>query len=162
MKKIHRVSDCFATPWTVAHQAPLSMGFPRKDYWSGLSFPSPPFSLKLTKFISFYKFYEQIDLFITFWVFPLHFSAQNAFSEACRQLLSCKIMSQVKICLWELKKNLGLVLAVILPSCVIRDKVLMTLELISQLLNVLGLNVMMYIKIFSITPMYGSSPKAWF
>ena len=25
----------------VAHQAPLSMGFPRKDYWSGLPFPSP-------------------------------------------------------------------------------------------------------------------------
>ena len=31
----------FATPWTVAHQAPLSMGFPRQGYWSGLHFPSP-------------------------------------------------------------------------------------------------------------------------
>ena len=31
----------FATPWTVAHQAPVSMGFPRQKYWSGLSFPSP-------------------------------------------------------------------------------------------------------------------------
>ena len=31
----------FATPWTEAHQAPLSMGFPRQEYWSGLSFPSP-------------------------------------------------------------------------------------------------------------------------
>jgi len=29
------------TPGTVAHQAPLSMGFPRQEYWSGLSFPSP-------------------------------------------------------------------------------------------------------------------------
>ena len=29
------------TPWTVAHQAPLSMGFPRKEYWSELPFPSP-------------------------------------------------------------------------------------------------------------------------
>ena len=28
-------------PWTVAHQAPLSMGFPRQGYWSGLPFPSP-------------------------------------------------------------------------------------------------------------------------
>ena len=28
-----------ATPWTVAHQAPLSMGFPRQEYWSGLHFP---------------------------------------------------------------------------------------------------------------------------
>ena len=31
----------FATPWTVAHQAPLSMGFPRQEYWNGLPFPSP-------------------------------------------------------------------------------------------------------------------------
>ena len=29
------------TPWIVAHQAPLSMGFPRQEYWSGLPFPSP-------------------------------------------------------------------------------------------------------------------------
>ena len=31
----------FATPWTVAHQAPASMGFSRQEYWSGLPFPSP-------------------------------------------------------------------------------------------------------------------------
>ena len=30
-----------ATPWTAAHQAPLSMGFPRQEYWSGVPFPSP-------------------------------------------------------------------------------------------------------------------------
>ena len=30
-----------ATPWTVAHQAPLSMEFPRQEYWIGLPFPSP-------------------------------------------------------------------------------------------------------------------------
>ena len=28
-------------PWTVAHQAPLSMRFSRREYWSGLPFPSP-------------------------------------------------------------------------------------------------------------------------
>ena len=28
------------TPWTVAHQAPLPMGFSRQEYWSGLLFPS--------------------------------------------------------------------------------------------------------------------------
>ena len=28
----------FVTPWTVAHQSPLSMGFPRQEYWSGLPF----------------------------------------------------------------------------------------------------------------------------
>ena len=31
----------FATPWTVAYQAPLPMGFSRQGYWSGLPFPSP-------------------------------------------------------------------------------------------------------------------------
>ena len=30
----------FVTPWTIAHQAPLSMGFSRQEYWSGL--PCPP------------------------------------------------------------------------------------------------------------------------
>ena len=31
----------FVTPWTVARQAPLPMGFSRQEYWSGLPFPSP-------------------------------------------------------------------------------------------------------------------------
>ena len=31
----------FVTPWTVAYQAPPSMGFPRQEYWSGLPFPFP-------------------------------------------------------------------------------------------------------------------------
>ena len=57
------VSNSFATPWTVTHQASLSMGFPRQEYWSGLPFPSPgdlPFSTteppgkpRLTTFFKF-------------------------------------------------------------------------------------------------------------
>ena len=35
------VSDSFVTPWTAARQAPLSMGFPRQEYWSGLPCPPP-------------------------------------------------------------------------------------------------------------------------
>ena len=35
------VSDSFTILWTVAGQAPLSIGFPRQVYWSGLPFPSP-------------------------------------------------------------------------------------------------------------------------
>ena len=35
------VTSNSATSWPVAHQAPLSMGFPRQEYWSGLSFPPP-------------------------------------------------------------------------------------------------------------------------
>ena len=40
MKSLSHV-QFFATPWTVAYQAPHSMGFPRQEYWSGLPFPSP-------------------------------------------------------------------------------------------------------------------------
>ena len=35
------MSDSFVTPRTVARQAPLSTGFPRQEYWSGLPFPAP-------------------------------------------------------------------------------------------------------------------------
>ena len=35
------MSDSFVTQGTVAHQAPLSMGFPRQEYWNGLPFLSP-------------------------------------------------------------------------------------------------------------------------
>ena len=35
------IVQLFDTSWTVAHQAPLSMGFSRQEYWSGLPFPSP-------------------------------------------------------------------------------------------------------------------------
>ena len=50
------VSDSFATPWTIACQAPLTVGFSRQEYWSGLPFPSPgdlpgP-GIKLVSFVS--------------------------------------------------------------------------------------------------------------
>ena len=42
-KKVKSLScvQLFSAPWTVAHQAPPSMGFFRQEYWSGLPFPSP-------------------------------------------------------------------------------------------------------------------------
>ena len=39
----------FATPWTVAHQAPPSMGFSRQEYWSGLPFPSRWSGISISK-----------------------------------------------------------------------------------------------------------------
>ena len=39
VKSLSRV-QLFETPWSIAHQAPLSMGFSRQEYWSGLPFPS--------------------------------------------------------------------------------------------------------------------------
>ena len=44
-----------ATPWTAAYQSPLSMGFSRQDYWSGVPLPSPSFDYYLSVNInSFY------------------------------------------------------------------------------------------------------------
>ena len=40
VKSLSRV-QLFATPWTIAYQAPPAMGFFRQEYWSGLPFPSP-------------------------------------------------------------------------------------------------------------------------
>ena len=40
VKSLSRVR-LLATPWTIAHQAPLSMGFSRQEYWSGVPLPSP-------------------------------------------------------------------------------------------------------------------------
>ena len=39
----------FVTPWAVAYQAPLSMGFSRQEYWSGFPFPSPGYSHKMAQ-----------------------------------------------------------------------------------------------------------------
>ena len=40
-------SCLLATPWTVAHQAPPSMGFSRQEYWSGVPLPSPRILAKI-------------------------------------------------------------------------------------------------------------------
>ena len=44
VKLLSRV-QLFTTPWTAAYQAPLSMGFSRQEYWSGVPLPSPSFCL---------------------------------------------------------------------------------------------------------------------
>ena len=46
VKLLSRV-QILGTPWTVAYQAPPSMGFSRQEYWSGLPLPSPEFSSSL-------------------------------------------------------------------------------------------------------------------
>ena len=42
VKSLSRVR-LFATPWTAAYQAPLTMGFSRQEYWNGVPLPSPPY-----------------------------------------------------------------------------------------------------------------------
>ena len=41
MRVLSRVQLFVSPPWTAARQPPLSMGFSRQEYWSGLPFPSP-------------------------------------------------------------------------------------------------------------------------
>ena len=50
-----------ATPWTVARQAPLSMGFSRQEYWSGLPFPSPVIKYEVSEV----RLLSRVQLFAT-------------------------------------------------------------------------------------------------
>ena len=54
VKSLSRV-QLFATLWTAAHQASLSTGFSRQEYWSGVSLPSPIYILHSVKYVSLYK-----------------------------------------------------------------------------------------------------------
>ena len=54
----------FATPWTVAHRAPLSIGFSRQEYWSGLPFPSPVRKYEVSE-VSELKLLSRVQLFAT-------------------------------------------------------------------------------------------------
>ena len=53
----------FATPWTVAHQAPLSMGFSRQEYWCGVPLPTPGGSSwpRDRTYVSFFLLHWQAD-----------------------------------------------------------------------------------------------------
>ena len=51
VKSLSRVR-LIATPWTAAHQAPLSMGFSRQEYWSGMPLPSPTYAADAGKAVA--------------------------------------------------------------------------------------------------------------
>ena len=56
--------DLFTTPWTAAHQAPLSVGFSRQGYWSRVPLPSPVTNNRLLKqtFYGYYNFWLMNNL----------------------------------------------------------------------------------------------------
>ena len=74
------------TPWTAAYQAPLSTGFSRQEYWSGLPLPSPAIVtrgrniLLQTYFIYLYYNTTAIILFLQNFILFLHFSPTLPFS----------------------------------------------------------------------------------
>ena len=51
VKSISRV-QLLGTPWTAAYQAPLSVGFSRQEYWSGVPLPSPLLEANIAKYSS--------------------------------------------------------------------------------------------------------------
>ena len=63
VKSFNRV-QLFATPWTVAYQAPLSMGFSRQEHWSVLPCPSPVYTLMLRLMLMLSRF-SRVRLFAT-------------------------------------------------------------------------------------------------
>ena len=52
-REVAQSCPSLATPWTAAHQAPLSMGFSRQEYWSGVPLPSPNIIATLYFYIVF-------------------------------------------------------------------------------------------------------------
>ena len=69
VKSLNRV-QLFVTPWTVAHQAPLSIGFSRQEYWNGLPFPSPDDPVDVGNLISGSSAFSKSSLNI--WKFTVH------------------------------------------------------------------------------------------
>ena len=83
-----------ATPWTIACQAPLSMGFSRQEYWSGLPFPPPAYSLyhqgspglfykaeSFRKFSALINSFRQVVMNFAIVSLNLYFWTLNAFLE---------------------------------------------------------------------------------
>ena len=54
----------FGTPWTVAHSNPLSMGFPRQEYWTWLLFPSPVM-MNICHYACLLSCFSRVPLFST-------------------------------------------------------------------------------------------------
>ena len=79
----------FETPWAVAHQAPLSMGFSRQEYWSGLQFPSPV--IASVQFSSV-QLLSRVWLFATPWTAAHQASLSITNSQSPHKLMSIESM----------------------------------------------------------------------
>ena len=75
--KSHSRVRLLATPWTVAHQAPPSMGFSKQDYWSGVPLPSPNVLVGIIKF--FKKFVNCLPKQRCNFMFPLAMYQSSSF-----------------------------------------------------------------------------------
>ena len=64
---VANLCQLFATTWTVAHQAPFSVGFPRQEHWSGLPSPSPSFAHLKNQVVFFFIFLLNFEVLYIFW-----------------------------------------------------------------------------------------------
>ena len=75
VKLLSRV-QLLATPWTTAHQAPLSMGFSRQEYWSGVPSPSPQERSSCVQFSQYFLVRWSIYIvFFSEWCFQTFFGS---------------------------------------------------------------------------------------
>ena len=86
VKSLSRVR-LFATPWTAAYQAPLSMGFCRQEYWSGVPLPSPS-QLYNSGHISSVQSLSHVRLFVTTWTAACQASLSITNSRSLLKLMS--------------------------------------------------------------------------
>ena len=86
-----------ATPWTAAYQAPLSMGFSRQEYWSGLPLRFPPLFGTVHLFIKHLK----LKICFAMWKYVLHLTLNHIFSFKCF-MNRCTVPNQVCSCSWKL------------------------------------------------------------
>ena len=91
----------YAPPWTAAHQAPMSTGFSRQEYWSGLPFPFPPFSNIHVEYLYFNINQEKYIKFILFSKSKLAY----IFSRIGNILFSLILFRDFKLCIQRLLKN---------------------------------------------------------
>ena len=102
-----------ATPWTVAHQAPPSMGFPRQEYWSGVPLPSPVEGLGNHNLRTTCQAFKTI-----LFCLPLtptgNMSKSKGFSALCWVLLNCKyncsklqtiLIQKVECAVYDINQN---------------------------------------------------------
>ena len=96
VKSLSRVR-LLATPWTAAHQAPLSMGFSRQECWSGVSLPSLLINTRTAKFlVLMYNVYGCADISRTAGIMSISFIAPFPTSRAYVTLNSLS----TNVCCW--------------------------------------------------------------
>ena len=95
-------------PWTVAHQAPLSMGFHRQEYWAGLPFPSPLTSYNLLENWEKHKWRRQQTVGICSLCLSHRVSCKDQLREAAVIYIKCHMLKKLHLSLpfWLLEKVL--------------------------------------------------------